>query len=54
MGLKCIRFKKGDSIPKLAERYGVTVEQLLRDNGMATSAVRLNAGDRILVPTTKD
>jgi membrane-bound lytic murein transglycosylase D len=43
------RVQQGDTLAKLAERYGITPESLARLNHLRTSA-RLHAGHTILVP----
>ena len=50
MALKSIKLKKGDTLPKIAKRHGVTLEQLMRDNGIPVKGVALSVGMRILVP----
>jgi membrane-bound lytic murein transglycosylase D len=45
------RVQQGETLAKLAERYGVTAEALARLNHVRTSA-RLHAGRTILVPET--
>lgn len=42
--------KSGDSLSKLARRYGVTVSQLARANGLSTTSY-LYVGQRLYIPT---
>lgn len=41
--------QNGDTLPKLAQRYGTTVRRLCDLNGIGKT-VQLKAGDRILIP----
>jgi len=39
--------KSGDTLVKLAERYGVTVAALVAENGMASASVVIRIGQRL-------
>src|SRR5207244_1246410 len=42
--------KSGDTLVKLAERYGVTVAALVAENGMASASVVIRIGQRLVIP----
>ena len=45
-------FRDGDSLPKLASKYGLTVEQLSTANGLARDAAVTN-GTRLVIPLVR-
>src|SRR5437899_10575457 len=42
--------KSGDTLVKLAERYGVTVAALVAENGMASASGVIRIGQRVVIP----
>jgi len=42
--------RSGDTLVKLAERYGVTVAAVVVENGMASASVVIRIGQRLVIP----
>src|SRR2546422_6585918 len=42
--------RSGDTLVKLAERYGVAVAALVAENGMASASVVVRIGQRLVIP----
>jgi len=42
--------RSGDTLVKLAERYGVAVAALVAENGMASASVVIRIGQRLVIP----
>jgi LysM repeat protein len=42
--------QSGDTLGKIAQRYGVTVQEIVRANGFANENVILNVNQKILIP----
>jgi hypothetical protein len=48
------RVKEGDKLSKIAERFGVTVEDILLANPQIKNPDRIKIGDRITIPPPAD
>jgi LysM repeat protein len=41
----------GDTLSSIAQRFGTTVDEIVRINGLASQEVIIDVGQKLLVPT---
>jgi LysM repeat protein len=43
--------QQGDTLSSIAQRFGTTVDELVRINGLASQDVIIDVGQKLLVPS---